>query len=132
MAEPDGYTLGMTSGSILTVLPWTMDPGFDPLKLNFVGSTHESACALWVGADSRGATIEELVEYARSDPGQLRVADSSGFGLPDIVIARLAALSRGFTYPRSRPRGGAEQLVKPLAGDVDADGLDDRVTEIMK
>ena len=33
MAAPDGYTLGMTSGSILTVLPWTMDVGFDPLKL---------------------------------------------------------------------------------------------------
>src|SRR5688572_32740898 len=30
-AQPDGYTLGMTSGSILTVLPWTMKLGFDPL-----------------------------------------------------------------------------------------------------
>ena len=48
MAAPDGYTLGMTSGSILTVLPWTMDVGFDPLKLTFLGFTHESFYALFV------------------------------------------------------------------------------------
>ena len=32
-AGPDGYTLAMTSGSILTVMPWTLDLGFDPLKM---------------------------------------------------------------------------------------------------
>src|SRR6187455_2830717 len=28
-APPDGYMLTMTSGSILTVLPWSVDLGFD-------------------------------------------------------------------------------------------------------
>ncbi len=52
-AKPDGYTIGMTSGSILTVLPYTMDLGFDPLKLTFIGSTHESYYVIWVRSDSR-------------------------------------------------------------------------------
>src|SRR5688572_25667692 len=50
-APPDGYTIGMTSGSILTVLPWTTDIRFDPLELTFIGSTHESYYAIWVRAD---------------------------------------------------------------------------------
>ncbi len=120
-ARPDGYTIGMTSGSILTVLPWTMDLGFDPLELTFLGSTHESTYAIWVREDSPWSTIEELVEYARSNPGQLRVANSSGFGLPDIALAQLAESSGGFTYRTVPTTGGAEQVLKLLAGDVDAE-----------
>src|SRR6185503_17086915 len=41
-AAPDGYTLAMTSGSILTVLPWTSDLDVNPLTTPFIGSTHES------------------------------------------------------------------------------------------
>ena len=46
--RPTATRSAMTSGSILTVLPWTMDIGFDPLKLTFIGSTHESFYALFV------------------------------------------------------------------------------------
>jgi tripartite-type tricarboxylate transporter receptor subunit TctC len=120
-ASPDGYTIGMTSGSILTVLPWTMDLGFDPLELTFVGSSHESTYAIWVHADSPWTTIEELLAYARSNPDQLLVANSSGFGLPDIAMAQLSRMSDGFTYRTVPTTGGAEQVLRLLAGDVDAE-----------
>jgi tripartite-type tricarboxylate transporter receptor subunit TctC len=120
-AAADGYTIGMTSGSILTVLPWTMDLGFDPLELTFIGSTHESTYAIWVNADAPWMTIEQLVAYARSNPDQLLVANSSGFGLPDIAMAQLARVIGGFTYRTVPTTGGAEQVLKLLAGDVDAE-----------
>ena len=119
-APPDGYTIGMTSGSILTVLPWTMDLGFDPLALTFVGSTHESTYAIWVNASSPWHTIEDLVAYAKANPGRLLVANSGGFGIPDIAIAQLAKVAGGFEYRTVPTSGGAEQVLKLLSGDVQA------------
>ena len=119
-AAPDGYTLGMTSGSILTVLPWTMDIGFDPLKLTFIGSTHESFYALFVKGDSPWKTAQELVTYAKANPNQLITANSGGFGLPDIALAQLAKATGGFQYRTVPTSGGAEQVLKLLSGDVQA------------
>jgi putative tricarboxylic transport membrane protein len=121
MAAPDGYTLGMTSGSILTVLPWTMDVGFDPLKLTFIGSTHESFYALFVKGDSPWKTVQELVAHAKAHPNQLITANSGGFGLPDIAMAQLAKAAGGFEYRTVPTSGGAEQVLKLLAGDVQAE-----------
>ena len=106
MAAPDGYTLGMTSGSILTVLPWTMDVGFDPLKLTFIGSTHESFYALFVKGDSPWKTVQELVAHAKAHPHQLVTANSGGFGLPDIGMAQLAKATGGIEY-RTVPTSAA-------------------------
>jgi tripartite-type tricarboxylate transporter receptor subunit TctC len=120
-AAPDGYTLGMTSGSILTVLPWTMDIGFDPLKLTFIGSTHESFYALFVKGDSPWRTVQELVAHAKANPNQLVTANSGGFGLPDIAMAQLARAAGGFQYRTVPTTGGAEQVLKLLSGDVQAE-----------
>jgi tripartite-type tricarboxylate transporter receptor subunit TctC len=120
-AKPDGYTIGMTSGSILTVLPYTMELGFDPLTLTFIGSTLESYYAIWVRADSRYKTIQDLVAYAKANPDKLVTANSGGFGIPDIAMAQLAQANGGFTYRTVPTGGGAEQVLKLLAGDVEAE-----------
>lgn len=119
-AAPDGYTLAMTSGSILTVLPWTMDIGFDPLKLTFIGSTHESFYAIFVKGDSPWKTVQDLVAYAKANPNQLITANSGGFGLPDIAMAQLAKAVGGMQYRTVPTSGGAEQVLKLLSGDVQA------------
>jgi len=118
-AKPDGYTIGMTSGSILTVLPYTMEIGFDPLKLTFIGSAHESYYAIWVRSDSRYKTIQDLVAYAKANPDKLVSANSGGYGIPDIAMAQLAQATGGFTYRTVPTSGGAEQILKMLAGDVE-------------
>jgi len=120
-AKPDGYTLGMTSGSILTVLPYTIDIGFDPLKLSFIGSTHEAYYAIWVRSDSRYKTVQDLVAYAKANPDKLVSANSGGFGIPDIAMAQLAQAGGGFTYRTVPTSGGAEQVLKMLAGDVEVE-----------
>ena len=119
MAKPDGYTIGMTSGSILTVLPYTMDIGFNPLQLTFIGSTHESYYAIWVRADSRYKTVQDLATYAKANPDKVVSANSGGFGIPDIAMAQLAQANGGFTYRTVPTSGGAEQVLKLLAGDVE-------------
>lgn len=117
-AAPDGYTLTMTSGSILTVLPWTTDLGFDPLQLTFVGSVLESMYAQFVKGDSPWQTIDDLVKYIKANPNRVVYANSGAFGLPDIGMAQLAKAVGGLQYRTMPTTGGAEQTLKVLAGDA--------------
>jgi tripartite-type tricarboxylate transporter receptor subunit TctC len=117
-ATPDGYTLTMTSGSILTVIPWTTELGFDPLKLTFVGSVLESMYAQFVKADSPWQTIEDLVKYTKENPNKIVYANSGAFGLPDIGMAQLAKAVGGLQYRTMPTTGGAEQVLKLLSGDA--------------
>jgi len=117
-ATPDGYTLTMTSGSILTVLPWTSDLGFDPLKLTFIGSVLESMYAQFVKADSPWKTIDDLVAYMKENPNKVVYANSGAFGLPDIGMAQLAKAVGGLQYRTMPTTGGAEQVLKLLSGDA--------------
>jgi tripartite-type tricarboxylate transporter receptor subunit TctC len=117
-ATPDGYTLVMTSGSILTVMPWTTDLGFDPLALSFIGSTHESLHVQLVRGDSPWKTIQEMAVWAKANPGKLVHATSGGFGINDIGMAQLANAAGGFDYRTLPTGGGAEQILKLLSGDA--------------
>ncbi len=117
-AEPDGYTLTMTSGSILTVLPWTAELGFDPLKLTFIGSVLESMYAQFVKGDSPWKTIDDMVKYMKENPNKVVYANSGAFGLPDIGMAQLAKAVGGLQYRTMPTTGGAEQVLKLLSGDA--------------
>ena len=117
-AVPDGYTLVMTSGSILTVMPWTMDIGFNPLDLTFIGSTHESLHVQLVRGDSPWKTVQEMVVWAKANPDKLIHATSGGFGINDIGMAQLANAAGGFQYRTLPTGGGAEQILKLLSGDA--------------
>ena len=66
--------------------------------------------------------MQELVAYAKANPNQLVTANSGGFGLPDIAMAQLAKAAGGFKYRTVPTSGGAEQVLKLLAGDVQARG----------
>ena len=117
-AQPDGYTLVMTSGSILTVLPWTSELGFDPLKLTFIGSVLESMYAQFVKGDSPWKTVDDLVKYMKENPNKTVYANSGAFGLPDIGMAQLAKAVGGLQYRTMPTTGGAEQVLKLLSGDA--------------
>jgi tripartite-type tricarboxylate transporter receptor subunit TctC len=117
-APPDGYTLAMLSGSIQTVMPWSAELGFDPLRMSFIGSTHESMYAQFVKGDSPWRTVQELVEHIRANPNQVVYANSGGFGIPDIGMAQLARAVGGLRYRTMPTSGGAEQVLKLLSGDA--------------
>jgi len=117
-SAPDGYTLTMTSGSILTVIPWTTDLGFDPLKMSFIGSVLESMYAQFVKADSPWKTIDDLVRHIKENPNKVVYANSGAFGLPDIGMAQLAKAVGGLQYRTMPTTGGAEQVLKLLSGDA--------------
>jgi putative tricarboxylic transport membrane protein len=117
-ATPDGYTLAMTSGSILTIIPWNAEIGYDPLKMSFIGSTHESMYAQFVKGDSPWKTIDDMVKFMKANPNKVVYANSGAFGIPDIGMAQLARAVGGLQYYTMPTTGGAEQVLKLLSGDA--------------
>ncbi|TDE03128.1 tripartite tricarboxylate transporter substrate binding protein [Jiangella asiatica] len=118
-AEPDGHTLAMASGSILTVTPQTTELEYDPMEMTFVASTHESVAARFVSGESQWQTIEDLVAWGAQEGNELVDATSGGFGVNDIGTASLSEAVGGLNYRPLATDGGAEAVVRILAGDAD-------------
>lgn len=118
-AEPDGYTLLV--GVLPTLMAW-MDPDrestYDRDDLQPIASAVEEAPAVTVLADSPYETLDELVEAARANPGQLTA------GTPGLMATGHLA-SVGFAqavdadFATVNFTGGAALLTALLGGHVD-------------
>lgn len=116
-AKPDGQTLAMLSGSIQTIIPLTTAIGFDPLRMTYIGSTHESVAARFVSKKSGFKTIEDVI--AAGKERVLVDVTSGGYGLPDLGTALLSKRVGGLKYRPLATSGGAESVLRLLSGDAD-------------
>ena len=121
-SKPDGYTIGLTSNSVLAYQPlvnktltWK-----SPEDYQSIVSLVDLPAIITVKADSPYKTFEDLLNAARKNPGKVRVAVSGYRTAPDLVIQELnkVAKIRLATVPFTG--GGAEALVALLGGRVEA------------
>lgn len=121
-SKPDGYTIGLTSNSVLAYQPlvnktltWK-----SPEDYQSIVSLVDLPAIVTVKADSPYKTFEDLLNAARKNPGKVRVAVSGYRTAPDLVIQELnkVAKIRLATVPFTG--GGAEALVALLGGRVEA------------
>lgn len=121
-SKPDGYTIGLTSNSVLAYQPlvnktltWK-----SPQDYQSIVSLVDLPAIVTVKADSPYKTFEDLLNAARKNPGKVRVAVSGYRTAPDLVIQELnkVAKIRLATVPFTG--GGAEALVALLGGRVEA------------
>ena len=121
-SKPDGYTIGLTSNSVLAYQPlvnkavtWK-----SPEDYQSIVSLVDLPAIITVKADSPYKTFEDLVEAAQKNPGKIRVAVSGYRTAPDLVIQELnkVAKIRLATVPFTG--GGGEALVALLGGRVEA------------
>lgn len=116
-ATADGQTIGMLSGSIQTIIPLTTAIGFNPFKLAYIASTHESVAARFVSKKSGFKTIEDVIAA-----GKKRVlidVTSGGYGLPDLGTALFSKAVGRIQYRPLATSGGAESVLRLLSGDAD-------------
>jgi tripartite-type tricarboxylate transporter receptor subunit TctC len=80
-APPDGYTLLVTTSStLITSLFLSKNVPFDPVKdFTPIGSMYEGVQLLAVRAGLPVNSVQELIDYAKKNPGKLTYA-SSGIG----------------------------------------------------
>jgi tripartite-type tricarboxylate transporter receptor subunit TctC len=118
-AVPDGYTLLIITGAypvqaaLLKTLP------FDSLKdFAWISSFTFYPFVVNVGADSRFTSIEDLIAYAKSNPGKLNYA-SNGLGTVHHLAAELFNVMAGVDMTNVPFKGGTAAVTELIAGRVD-------------
>lgn len=117
-ADPDGYTLGFVnlptycSNIVDEIGDYTME-SITPI-CNHVTET----AVVLVKADSQFNTLEDLVTYAKANPGELK-ASTNGAKASNHIGAQLLSTTAGFEYQAIPYGGTADQLLALRQGEVD-------------
>src|SRR5829696_8123940 len=119
-AAPDGHTLFVGSNGPIMLGPMTMpkppyqwDRAFAP-----VSSLAFATNMLLVRPGLPVATVGELVDHARKNPGKLTLATSSGASISHF-LAELLKLKAGIAWTEVHYRGNAPAINDLVAGHVD-------------
>ena len=118
-ARPDGYTLTQMHLSVLR-RPWMMrTPQWDPVAdfTHIIGMTGWLfGCA--VKADSRFRTWQEMIAFARANPGRLTYT-TSGIGTTNHLAMETIQEKEGVQLTHVPYRGSNEAVTAVLGGQVD-------------
>jgi len=120
-AKKDGYTLGYLSGGALVysrilnpeTVHFDVDKDLDPLGLHIL-----IPMALAVRADSPWKTFGELVDYAKKNPGNLRV-DTMGIGTASHFNLEIIQSLTGAQFTHVPFKGGESVITALLGGHVE-------------
>jgi tripartite-type tricarboxylate transporter receptor subunit TctC len=114
----DGYTLLYSPNASLAVVPQLRKVNFDPVKdLDPIGRTGDGVYGFTIHPSLGVKTFNEMIEYARKNPGKL-VYGSSGIGMANHL--RIEAVKNKFNVDILHVpyRGGADTLNDHLPGTV--------------
>lgn len=115
-AKPDGYTIGLitfhlSSYRLLGVSNLSYRD-FEPIAL-----LNRSPTAFLVKADSQFKNLEDLIDYAKKNPGVVTVANSGAGAVPHLAAALLAK-QHGIKFTFVPFDGGAPARTAVLGGHV--------------
>jgi tripartite-type tricarboxylate transporter receptor subunit TctC len=115
-SAPDGYTLLMTSGSIVTANPYmyksmTFDAAKDLVAITNVATGPQ---VIAVSADVPAKDLRELIAYAKANPGKINFG-SAGVGTQTHLAAENFAYAAGIDMTHV-PYKGEPQAVTDIVG----------------
>jgi tripartite-type tricarboxylate transporter receptor subunit TctC len=118
-AEPDGYTLLLGNASALVVGPAVYRfRDYDTLKQFIpVAKVTEGYEVLVVAGDSPVRTVQELIAYAKANPGRLNFG-SMGYGNLTHLAAELFKLRTGTDFVHVPYKGSPEAVAGIVTGQV--------------
>jgi len=118
-SPPDGYTLLMTSGSIVTVNPHMYkslpyDPAKDLVPITNVASGPQ---VIAVGAAVPAKDLREFIAYAKANPKQVNMG-SAGIGTQTHLAAESFALAAGIDLTHVPYKGESLALTDLMGGQI--------------
>jgi tripartite-type tricarboxylate transporter receptor subunit TctC len=118
--KPDGYTLLMGSVSPNAVNPHLFTRlGFDPVNdFSFIGHVYSVPSFLVVPAASPFKTAQELVAYAKANPGKLN--HGASLGVPPHMLGEFIRAKTGIEMPYVPYRSTAAAIPDFLSGQIQA------------
>jgi len=120
-SEPDGYTIGVSSQSALTISPLVVpDVKYDPIKdFTPIYNFASVPIGLVVNADLGPKTIKELIDYAKAHPGELNYSSAgagTGSHFAGAMFVALAGIAKETVHIPYQ--GGGEASTATAAGEV--------------
>ncbi len=87
-SKPDGYTLVNASPEAVTIAPaFTATMPYDSEKdITYIGKASVVAFAVAVRKESPFMTLEELIAFAKANPGKLKTAGMGIAGTPNMIM----------------------------------------------
>jgi tripartite-type tricarboxylate transporter receptor subunit TctC len=118
-ASPDGYTLLYSSASGLVIAPLLHpDAGYDPIKsFDPIALVGESSNILVVNPSVPAKTVQELVAYAKANPGKVNFS-SGGVGVLPHLIGEMFKARAGVDIVHVPYKGGGPSINDVVAGNV--------------
>ncbi|MVW70670.1 tripartite tricarboxylate transporter substrate binding protein [Bordetella sp. 15P40C-2] len=115
-AQPDGYTLYAASNTITTNKALYADLPFEPMQaFKAVGKIGEAPLVVVVNSTSPHQTLDDLVKYGRSHPGELTYG-TAGVGSSGHMASELFARAADFKALHVPYKGGTPAVTDLLAG----------------
>ena len=116
-ATPDGYTLGIVSGSIATTAAAYKLP-FDPVKdVAPISMLGEAGFLLTLNPSVPAKTTQELIAYAKANPGKITYG-SSGAGGTSHLVGELFDLLAGTQMTHVPYKSSGPALTDMLGGQI--------------
>ena len=118
-ASPDGHTLLFTQPGPIVVNQWLYPKlGFEPQRFVPVALASLQDIMLAVGPRVPAKDLQELIAYAKANPGKLNYG-SSGVGSAPHLAAELFQSMAGVQMVHVPYKGSAESMNATLGGQVD-------------
>ena len=119
-AAPDGYTLAVNSSGPMTIFPQLTAVPYDPVR-SFVAVALPAVTPLIlvVSASSPSRTLDELLQRARRERGQLNLCNI-GVGSPSQLVAEMFVHAFGLDVAHVPYRGSGPALNDTMGGHCDA------------
>jgi putative tricarboxylic transport membrane protein len=116
-ANPDGYTMGIITPPF-NLIPAIVNPsqtGYTIDQFSYIAIYAIVPDALYVRQDSQFRTFQDLVDYAKQNPGRLKAANTGTLGA-DHLVTLMIEHAAGIQFTQVPFTGGAESLQATLAG----------------
>jgi hypothetical protein len=122
-AAPDGYTLCLPDGNILTINPFAYGKlPYDPLDLTPIIHIGDMEQSIVVNANVPAKTMKELIDYAKSKPGQVTWG-SGGRGSTMHLYLEWVQAKTGVSFNHILYKGPAELARALTVGEVEVSNL---------
>ena len=118
-ARPDGYTICSTTMSALAIKPHQMELPYktpdDYLPIALIGT---QADVLNIFSDAPFKTLKDFLDYAKANPGKLRIA-TCGIGHFTDIILQMLRMKAKVDLADVPAKSGAEQIAMQLGKHVE-------------
>src|SRR6266699_2018583 len=112
----DGYTLLVVSGAFVTQAATMKKLPYDPIRdFSWISTVVTYPLVLSVRSDSRFKTLDEFIDYVRSNPGKVNYP-SPGMGTLYHLAGEMFVSMAGIDMQHVPFRGGSEPLTEVLSG----------------